>query len=129
MGRSFEGNIAILAGQLIGYWGLENRCSTIDKTPQKLLPNLLAAPIQPLIEIPLGVSASGLAHECWWQQLPSQLTDETVVVKQLQDLLQSAVHRQIQDLPAEPVGVFLSGGLDSSIAAALLVQIHLSRRL
>jgi asparagine synthase (glutamine-hydrolysing) len=225
MGRSFEGNVAILAGQLIGYWGLENRCSTIDKTPQKLLPNLLVAPIQPLIEVPLGVSASGLAHDCWvrlqdsdlvlgrepfgrsplywtqqdstiwfashlrlllplisasaidlagfygysccsyvptpltpvsgvqavpagqelrwltstteeeylpqptiiatrspWQQFSSQLTDETVAIKQLQDLLQSAIHRQIRDLPAEPVGVFLSGGLDSSIAAALLVQ-------
>jgi asparagine synthase (glutamine-hydrolysing) len=57
-----------------------------------------------------------------WQQAPEQITDEIVAVKQLQDLLQAAIERQIQDLPDEPVGVFLSGGLDSSIAAALLVQ-------
>jgi asparagine synthase (glutamine-hydrolysing) len=226
MGRKFAGEVAILAGQLIGYWGLENRYSTTEKTPRKSLTNLLAAPIQPLTEIPLGISASGLANDCWvrlqgadlrlgrepfgrsplywterdstiwfashlqlllpliapsqidlegfygyscfsyvptpftpvrgiqaipagqelcwvtttvederlsqptivstrssWQQSPTQLTDETVAIEQLQDLLQSAVRRQIRDLPAnETVGVFLSGGLDSSIVAALLVQ-------
>ena len=57
-----------------------------------------------------------------WQQAPEQITDEIVAVQQLQDLLQAAIERQIQDLPNESVGVFLSGGLDSSIAAALLVQ-------
>ncbi len=57
-----------------------------------------------------------------WQQSPTQLTDETVAIDQLQNLLQLAVQRQIQDLPNEPVGVLLSGGLDSSIAAALLVK-------
>ncbi len=59
---------------------------------------------------------------CQWQQAPAQITEATVAIKQLQALLQSAVQRQIQDLPDQPVGVFLSGGLDSSIAAALLVQ-------
>ncbi len=57
-----------------------------------------------------------------WQQSPNQITDERVAVAQLQALLQSAIQRQIQDLPDRPVGVLLSGGLDSSIAAALLVQ-------
>jgi asparagine synthase (glutamine-hydrolysing) len=58
-----------------------------------------------------------------WRQGPEQITDEIVAVKQLQDLLQAAIERKIQDLSDdEPVGVFLSGGLDSSIAAALLVQ-------
>jgi asparagine synthase (glutamine-hydrolysing) len=57
-----------------------------------------------------------------WQQAPEQITDEIVAVKQLQDLLQAAIERQIRDLRDDPVGVFLSGGLDSSIAAALLVQ-------
>jgi asparagine synthase (glutamine-hydrolysing) len=50
-------------------------------------------------------------------------SDRAIAIDRLQDLLQSAVRRQIQDLPAnEPVGVLLSGGLDSSIVAALLVQ-------
>jgi asparagine synthase (glutamine-hydrolysing) len=57
-----------------------------------------------------------------WREATSQITDEIVAVGQLQDLLQAAIERQIQDLPDQPVGVFLSGGLDSSIAAALLVQ-------
>jgi asparagine synthase (glutamine-hydrolysing) len=64
----------------------------------------------------------GTAAPAQWQQSSQQLTDETIAVKQLQDLLQAAVQNQIQDLPDEPVGVFLSGGLDSSIVAALLVQ-------
>ncbi|WP_310485201.1 asparagine synthetase B family protein [Chamaesiphon sp. VAR_48_metabat_403] len=208
--------IAILAGQLVGYWGDEDRSS--------ILASLLSAPIQPLGATPVGISASGLALDCWvrlqdtdlvlgrepfgrtplywmerdgtiwfashlqlllplaspsaidlggfygyscfsyvptpltpvrgiqavpagtelrwvsgdldrtnpvtigatapaqWQQAREQITDETVAVKQLQELLQAAIHRQIEDLPDAPVGVLLSGGLDSSIAAALLVQ-------
>jgi asparagine synthase (glutamine-hydrolysing) len=80
--------------------------------------------------IPAGVELSWLLgtfepvtisrHQ--WQQSPAQITDETVAIKQLESLLQSAVERQIQDLSDQTVGVFLSGGLDSSIAAALLVQ-------
>jgi asparagine synthase (glutamine-hydrolysing) len=210
--------IAILGGQLVGYWGSDDRSS--------ILASLLAAPIQPLSDTPIGISASGLGLDCWvrlqadadlvlgrepfgrtplywmecdgaiwfashlqlllpllsqpeidlgglygyscfsyvptpltpvrgiqavpagtelcwqagkldptnpvtmvsaaasvqWQQAQEQITDETIAVKQLQDLLQAAIQRQIQDLPDEPVGVLLSGGLDSSIAAALLVQ-------
>jgi asparagine synthase (glutamine-hydrolysing) len=203
-------SVAISAEKLVGYWGKKDRSN--------LLANLLTAPTQTLSEIPVGISASGLEHDCWvrlkkadlrlgrepfgrtplywtavdstiwfashvqlllplisqpeidvagfygysclsyiptpltpvrgihsipagvelfwsvrtlqpvtiarnlWQQAPDQITDEKVAVKQLQDLLQAAIERQIQDLPDEPVGVFLSGGLDSSIAAALLVQ-------
>jgi asparagine synthase (glutamine-hydrolysing) len=57
-----------------------------------------------------------------WPQVLVQITDEEVAIAQLQNLLQSAIQNQIQDLPDAPVGVLLSGGLDSSIAAALLVQ-------
>jgi asparagine synthase (glutamine-hydrolysing) len=203
-------SIAILDRKLVGYWG--------EKDRSNLLANLLAEPIQIRSEKPVGISASGLEHDCWirlkdsglilgreafgrtplywteidstiwfashiqlllplisqpqidvagfygyscfsyvptpltsvkgihsvpagaelfwavgtlhpvtiarnqWQQAPEQITNEGVAVKQLQDLLQAAIERQIQDLADEPVGVFLSGGLDSSIAAALLVQ-------
>ncbi|MEC4817672.1 MAG: asparagine synthetase B family protein [Scytonema sp. PMC 1069.18] len=57
-----------------------------------------------------------------WCEAKEQVKDETTAVKQLQTLLQQAIERQISDLTDEPVGVFLSGGLDSSIVAALLVQ-------
>jgi asparagine synthase (glutamine-hydrolysing) len=57
-----------------------------------------------------------------WPGSPTPILDETIAIDQLQDLLQNAIQRQIQDLPAGPVGVLLSGGLDSAITAALLVK-------
>jgi asparagine synthase (glutamine-hydrolysing) len=57
-----------------------------------------------------------------WRESLTQLEDEATAIAQLQDLLKTAVERQISDLGNEPVGVLLSGGLDSSIVAALLVQ-------
>ncbi len=69
-----------------------------------------------------GTIHSHSARSREWQESPVQLTDETVAVSQLQTLLKQAIHHQISDLSDQPVGVFLSGGLDSAIAAALLVQ-------
>ncbi|MBW4614433.1 MAG: asparagine synthase [Desmonostoc vinosum HA7617-LM4] len=57
-----------------------------------------------------------------WQEAPEQITDAATAVTQLQTLLQNTIQRQIADLKDEPVGVLLSGGLDSSVVAALLVQ-------
>ncbi|MBW4484712.1 MAG: asparagine synthase [Tildeniella torsiva UHER 1998/13D] len=57
-----------------------------------------------------------------WRESSTQLGDEATAIAQLQNLLKTAVERQINDLGDEPVGVLLSGGLDSSIVAALLVQ-------
>ena len=59
-------------------------------------------------------------HE--WREAPVLLENEGNAIAQLQILLQNAIHRQIADLNSEPVGVFLSGGIDSSTVAALLVQ-------
>jgi asparagine synthase (glutamine-hydrolysing) len=58
-----------------------------------------------------------------WRESSEQIKDEPAAISQLQNLLKDAVHRQIADLNSnETVGVFLSGGLDSSVVAALLVQ-------
>ncbi|MEW6493630.1 MAG: asparagine synthetase B family protein [Cyanobacteriota bacterium] len=57
-----------------------------------------------------------------WREAPVLLQDEREATTQLQTLLQSAIYRQLAYLPSEPVGVFLSGGIDSSTIAALLVQ-------
>ena len=57
-----------------------------------------------------------------WSESPAQIQDEETAIFQLQTLLKDAIHRQIADLNNESVGVFLSGGLDSSVVAALLVQ-------
>ncbi len=60
-----------------------------------------------------------------WRSQRPQLTNEAVARQQLQQHLKSAIERQTLDIQ-EPVGVFLSGGLDSSITAALLVQAGIS---
>ena len=57
-----------------------------------------------------------------WRESKTQLEDEPTAIAQLQALLKAAVQRQISDLEDEPVGVLLSGGLDSSLVAALLVK-------
>jgi len=57
-----------------------------------------------------------------WQTKTSIINHEKDSIYQLQVLLKASIERQIIDLKDETVGVFLSGGLDSSIVAALLVQ-------
>ncbi|AUB42554.1 asnB, asparagine synthase [Nostoc flagelliforme CCNUN1] len=57
-----------------------------------------------------------------WREASEDLTDEATAITELQTLLKDSIERQIVDLKDEPVGVFLSGGLDSSVVAALLVQ-------
>jgi asparagine synthase (glutamine-hydrolysing) len=57
-----------------------------------------------------------------WKENPEQINDERLAISQLQTLLKNAIEQQISDLKDEPVGVFISGGIDSSIVAALLVQ-------
>ncbi|MBO3459163.1 asparagine synthetase B family protein [Aetokthonos hydrillicola Thurmond2011] len=56
----------------------------------------------------------------WWEE-SEKVYDEVTAVTELQILLKDAIARQVSDT-TEPVGVCLSGGLDSSIIAALLVQ-------
>jgi asparagine synthase (glutamine-hydrolysing) len=57
-----------------------------------------------------------------WCESKSQIQDENTAVSQLQVLLKNSIQKQISNLRDEPVGIFLSGGLDSSIVAALLVE-------
>ena len=57
-----------------------------------------------------------------WRESTNLISDEATAISQLQTLLENAIQRQIADLNSEPVGVFLSGGLDSAIVAAHLVQ-------
>ncbi len=57
-----------------------------------------------------------------WKEAKNLIRDEKIAILQLQGLLKDAIHRQLSNLADSEVGVFLSGGLDSSIIAALLVQ-------
>ncbi len=63
-----------------------------------------------------------------WRESDDLIWDEADAIGQLQYLLKDAIAAQVADLPDEPVGVFLSGGIDSSIVAALLVQAGLKVR-
>lgn len=71
----------------------------------------------------LGVILPPVSRQIYeWKQSSTQISDEQTAINQLQLLLKNAIASQITDLTSAPVGVFLSGGLDSSIVAALLVQ-------
>jgi asparagine synthase (glutamine-hydrolysing) len=63
-----------------------------------------------------------------WCESDDLIDAETVAIAQLQTQLKRTIDRQIQDLDAAPVGILLSGGLDSAVVAALLVQAGISVR-
>ena len=76
-----------------------------------------------ILKLPPGYSLflnnSELKLKKYWDINPSEKDiDEVTAIQQLDDILNGAVTRQmISDVP---VGIFLSGGLDSSIIAALM---------
>ncbi len=78
--------------------------------------------------VPAGCEVVWRAGSCETRRTQSWLTareplcDEAAAVEQLRALLEQSGGAQCADVRAEPVGVFLSGGLDSSITAALLVR-------
>jgi asparagine synthase (glutamine-hydrolysing) len=92
-------------------------------------------PVENIFSIPAGHEvvwnsqdiSQTLSHpktiDLWeWKENEEQITDEVEAVSQLQTLLKDSINRQITDLKDQPVGVLLSGGLDSSVVAALLVE-------
>ncbi|NET30321.1 asparagine synthetase B [Okeania sp. SIO1I7] len=85
-------------------------------------------PVENIFAVPAGTEQIFLEPEIQiqrhydWRENLVQVEDKNNAITQLQTLLKNAINRQIIDLNYEPVGVFLSGGLDSSIVAALLVQ-------
>jgi asparagine synthase (glutamine-hydrolysing) len=59
-------------------------------------------------------------HE--WREADEQLKDEKTAAIELRRLLEENATTQLKLSRREPVGVFLSGGLDSSVTAALLAR-------
>jgi asparagine synthase (glutamine-hydrolysing) len=103
-----------------GFYGYS--CCSYVPTPLTPVKGIHAVPTGVELSWSVGSLKPVTISQHQWQQTPVQITDKTTAINQLQNLLQAAVEPQIQDLIDEPVGVFLSGGLDSSIVAALLVQ-------
>jgi asparagine synthase (glutamine-hydrolysing) len=97
------------------------------------VPNPLT-PVENIIAVPAGTEQTWRFDELGnlssphsysrldWRESSHLIAKEQKAIAKLQTLLKAAVERQITDLHDEPVGVLLSGGLDSSIVAALLVQ-------
>jgi asparagine synthase (glutamine-hydrolysing) len=69
-----------------------------------------------------NIRTESIVNPIDWYESSNQIEDEPAAIGKLQTLLITAMERQITDLQGETVGVFLSGGLDSSIVAALLVR-------
>ncbi|MBR8840485.1 MAG: asparagine synthase [Stigonema ocellatum SAG 48.90 = DSM 106950] len=108
-----------------GLYGLS--CFSYVPTPLTPVVDVFAVPAGTEVTFSLGRDSGLLSPPKFqrlgeWCEAQEQLKDETTAVHQLQTLLKDAIAHQITDLKDEPVGVFLSGGLDSSIVASLLVQ-------
>ena len=91
-------------------------------------------PIENIFALPAGTEQIFINPETHsqkryeWRENVVQIQDTNEAITQLQTLLKKAIQKQIVNLSSEPVGVFLSGGLDSSTIAALLVQAGLKVR-
>ncbi|MBL1177028.1 asparagine synthetase B family protein [Pantanalinema sp. GBBB05] len=102
-------------------------CFSYVPTPLTPIANLVAIPagteqVWQRHELAGRLSALPVTQSCEWRESSEQIHDEAAAIADLQTLLRTAVERQLTDIQDQPVGVFLSGGLDSSIVAALLVQ-------
>lgn len=108
-------------------------CFSSVPLPLTPLENILAVPAGSEVEfvVPSGTDFNkrqnppeGGTTNRWheWRAGDDEIKDEAAAVAQLRALLMQVIEEQISDLSAEPVGVFLSGGLDSSMVAAMLVR-------
>ncbi len=133
-------------GQLIWFASRLSLLLPLVETPQLSIPALYGyscfsyvptplTPVAQVMSLPAGteqtwsvaeetctLSAPVAARSLEWREAMEQIQEEAIAVSQLQTLLKAAIARQVADLADEPVGVLLSGGLDSSIVAALLVN-------
>lgn len=112
---------AISAAALYGY-----ACFSYVPTPLTPLKPVFAVPAGMTGQFQLGrgdaVEVNWSRDDTAWQESPVPQKQEAAASKQLQALLTDAMQKQLADQPRDPVGVFLSGGLDSSIVAALLAR-------
>lgn len=89
-------------------------------------------PVKNIYAVPAGSETvwSGTAPEAppqthslyEWREAAAQTVDEKEAAGCLRSLLEESVAEQLGRSPGGPVGVFLSGGLDSAVTAAMLVR-------
>ncbi|MEL7037578.1 MAG: asparagine synthetase B family protein [Cyanobacteria bacterium J06592_8] len=93
--------------------------TTVDKIFSVPAGCELIFPQEPSLHHPKTIR---IKNQYQWQENNIKINNEEEAILQLKTLLKEAIHRQLENLPSEPVGVFLSGGIDSATVAALLVQ-------
>lgn len=101
-----------------GFYGYT--CFSYVPTPLTPVENIFAIP--PGVEQFFSDPKTYTQQRYEWRENLVQIKDKDEAITQLQTLLKNVISRQVSNLYNEPVGVFLSGGLDSSIVASLLVQ-------
>lgn len=89
-------------------------------------------PVKNVYAVPAGAETvwSGTAPEAppqtrtlyEWREPDAQTVDEKEAADSLRSLLDESVAEQLGRSQDEPLGVFLSGGLDSAVTAAMLVR-------
>lgn len=102
-----------------GFYGYN--CFSYVPTPLTAVENIFTVPAGCEIVWQINQN-SAIQNNYEWVETEDLIRDEKTAISQLQALLKNSIHRQISNLKNEEVGVFLSGGLDSSIVAALLVK-------
>ena len=96
-------------------------CFSYVPTPTTLWDGINALPAGSRVTFCTGQkTAIPTTPQCLWNESTRFLTEETAAVDVLRQKLRAAVARQLGG--EREVGVFLSGGLDSSLIAALLVE-------
>jgi len=103
-------------------------CFSYVPTPVSAIHNINAIPAGQELIFDLAKKCQYYVNQYEWRESPDLIQDENIAIEQLQVKLKRAIARQINDMPDEPVGVFLSGGIDSAIVAALLVQMGVKVR-
>ncbi|MEO1375051.1 MAG: asparagine synthetase B family protein [Cyanobacteria bacterium J06635_10] len=110
-----------------GFYGYN--CFSYVPTPFTPVENIFTVP--PGYEIVWEITDDGeiqnlkdnaIQNSYEWRETKNLIRDEKTAISQLQSLLKNSIEHQLSNLPAGEIGIFLSGGLDSSIIAALLVE-------
>jgi asparagine synthase (glutamine-hydrolysing) len=103
-------------------------CFSYVPTPVSAIDRIYTIPAGQELIFDLAKAQHYYVNQYEWRESTDLIQDENIAIEQLQVKLKRAIARQIEDMPDQPVGVFLSGGIDSAIVAALLVQMGVQVR-
>lgn len=85
--------------------------------------------VAPAGRVVINLATGALAHDSYWTlpqtALSASSADPEALVEELHELLKASVRRQL--MADVPIGVLLSGGVDSSIVTAIAAEVSGSR--